>query len=89
MRRATVSGVSTLMPDRSMTPNMMALPDSLASTGQSRLGCAVSTALLMSGTLPPAMMECQSAVAPECFTASAHLRDSAAKDARNCRLPMN
>lgn len=68
---------------------MMAFPGSLASTGQSGLGCAVSTGQLIDETLPPATMESQSAVAPECFTASAHLRDSAARDAPNWRLAMN
>ena len=42
MRAATVSGVSTLMSERSSTPRMMVLPGSFSSTEQSRLDCAVS-----------------------------------------------
>ncbi len=42
IRAATVSGVSTLMSERSMVPRRICLPGSFVSTEQSRLDCAVS-----------------------------------------------
>ena len=42
MRAATVSGVSTVMSDRSRTPRMIVLPGSFSSTEVSSDDCAVS-----------------------------------------------